>query len=695
MCISAPPLAFMYRLVNVSKTYGKGSSAVSVLKGVSLSLPCVGLVSILGKSGSGKSTLLNIITGIDSPTSGSIYFLNKDLNKLKGKEKKIYQNQTIGVLYQHFNLFNELSCLENVMLPSLVSGASKEESKQKAVELFKQYHLEKVMNQKYETLSGGEKQRVALLRALINKPRVIIADEPTGALDSKNSVFIMNELKTLSKDHLVIVVTHNETLIKEYEDYRVNILDGKTSELQSEIKDRYETKPIGKISVSALFKFIKLHFHRHKVRNIIAASSIMFSSLCLLISLGYINGAKTSINNYQKQSLLYTYATIAKKTKIEVPDSPIIISKLTRPTLEEIGFLTDSINSIKVENNYQIVFPSAPSFNFDNKNISDIEFAPVYDFSLFKNLCVMGDLPNEDNFLTVAVNEEFVNRFGYSNQEIINHVFNLDTLGEMNNKTPGGKIIKDEIYFNQKLKITGVVKEFAYLNTPRVYYSYLGLKEILATHVLLNYSKEVSQDVTIDEIITNASAEDANSSYSYNLFINDIDEVKKLFQFKNEYDQLGTFDIISTSYTISTSYQSMTDIISTSLIAFVVIAIVGTIFIIVITSYSNFTQNKKESAILSIIGTNKLAIFNIFNIENLIIALLGIVISFILSLPVTMIINSIIEKSFRLVNLIQTPLLSYLPVVVLFGTLLLSILATAVPFLFYENGFIVEELKDE
>lgn len=685
----------MYRLVNVSKTYGKGISAVSVLKGVNLSLPCVGLVSILGKSGSGKSTLLNIITGIDSPTSGSIYFLNKDLNKLKEKEKKIYQNQTIGVLYQHFNLFNELSCLENVMLPSLVSGVSKEESKQKAVELFKQYHLEKVLNQKYETLSGGEKQRVALLRALINKPRVIIADEPTGALDSKNSVFIMNELKTLAKDHLVIVVTHNEALIKDYEDYRISILDGKTSDLKLETNDKYETKPIGKISVNAMFKFIKLHFRRHKVRNVIVASSIMFSSLCLLISLGYISGAKTSINNYQKQSLLYTYATIAKKTKIEVPDSPIIISKLTRPTLDEISFLTDSIDSIKVENNYQIVFPSVPSFNFDNKNISDIEFAPVYDFSLFKNLFIAGNLPDEDNFLTVVVNEEFVNRFGYTNQAIVKHVFNLDTLGEMNNKTPGGKIIKDEIYFDQKLKITGVVKEFAYLNTPRVYYSYLGLKELLANHVLLNYSKEVSHDVTIDEIITNASAEDANSSYSYNLFINDINEVKRLFQFKEEYDRLGTFDIISTSYTVSTSYQSMTDIISTSLIAFVIIAIIGTVFIIVITSYSNFTQNKKESAILSIIGTNKLAIFNIFNIENLIVASLGIVISFILSIPTTMIINSIIEKSFHLVNLIQTSLLSYLPIVILLGTFLLSILATAVPFLFYENGFIVEELKDE
>lgn len=685
----------MYRLVNVSKTYGKGNSAVNVLKGVNLSFPNVGLVSILGKSGSGKSTLLNMLTGLDSPSSGKVYFANKDINKLKVREKKSYQNQTIGVLFQHFNLFNDLSCIDNVMLPSLVNGADKEESKRIATNLFSQYHLEKLMNQKYETLSGGEKQRVALLRALINKPRVIIADEPTGALDSKNSVLVMDQLKNLSKDHLVIVVTHNEALIKDYEDYRVNIVDGKTSELNLINENRYEIKSNGKIKFNAITKFIKNHLIRHKVRNLITAGSIMFASLCLLISFGYINGAKLSIDNYKKQSLLYTYATVAKKTKIEVPDSPIIISKLTRPTFEEIDFLINDINSLMVENNYQVIFPSAPTFNFDSKNISDIEFAPVYDFSIYKNLLVCGESPKQDNFLEVCVNEEFRRHFGYSNHAIINHVFNFDTLSEINNKNVVGKVIKDEIYFNQKVRIVGVVKEFAYLNTPRVYYPYLGLKKILSNYVLLNYSKDIGRNVTIEEAITNADAEDVNSSYSYNLFVNDINEVEKLHQFKKQYDQLGTFDITSTSFTVSSSYQSMTDIISTSLIVFVVIALVGAIFIIIITSYSNFTQNKKESAILSVIGTNKLAVFNIFNIENLLVALIGVIASFLLSIPTALIINSIIEKSFRLSNLIAVPIFSYIPFVILLVALLLSTLATMIPFVFYENGYIIEELKDE
>lgn len=685
----------MYRLVNVSKTYGKGSSAVNVLKGINLSFPDVGLVSVLGKSGSGKSTLLNILTGLDSPSNGKVYFINKDINKLKAKEKKSYQNQTIGILFQHFNLFNDLSCIDNVMLPSLVNGVDKEESKRLATNLFNQYHLEKLMNQKYETLSGGEKQRVALLRALINKPRVIIADEPTGALDSKNSILIMDELKILSKDHLVIMVTHNEALVKDYEDYRINIVDGKTSELNSKNDGKYEIKPNGKIKFHVMATFIKQHLSKHKMRNLITAGSIMFASLCLLVSFGYINGAKSSVDNYKKQSLLYTYATVAKKTKMEVPDSPIIISKLTRPTLEEIGFLINDINSLAVENNYQVIFPSVPTFNFDSKNISDIEFAPVYDLSIYENLFVSGLPPRQDNFFEVCVNEEFVRHFGYNNQAIINHVFNFDTLSEINNKNLVGKVIKDEIYFNQKVRITGVVKEFAYLNTPRVYYPYLGLKKVLSNYVLINYSKDMGRNITIEEAITNADGEDVNSSYSYNLFVNDINEVDKLHQFKKQYDQLGTFDITSTSFTVSSSYQSMTEIISTSLIVFVIIAIVGAIFIIIITSYSNFTQNKKESAILSVIGTNKLAIFNIFNIENLLVSLIGVITSFLLSIPTALIINLIIEKSFRLSNLISIPIFSFIPFVILLVALLLSTLATMIPFVFYESGYIIEELKDE
>ncbi|MCQ2792704.1 MAG: ABC transporter ATP-binding protein, partial [Bacilli bacterium] len=583
----------MYKLVNVSKIYGKGHNSVNVLKNVNLTFPNRGLVSILGKSGSGKSTLLNILTGLDAPTNGTIYFQNKNLSKFKDKDKKTYQNQVIGVLFQHFNLFNDLSCLDNVTLPRLISGDSQTSSKNIAIEMFKKYHLEYLMNQKFATLSGGEKQRVALLRALVNNPKIIIADEPTGALDTRNSYLIMDELKALAKDHLVIVVTHNAQLIASYEDYRINIVDGTTSALACKNIENFQLSKNKNINHSVLFNFIKLHLKRHKIRNIISISSIAFASLCTLISFGYLNGAKQSVNTYRKESLLYSYATIAKKTIVEVPDSPIVISKLTRPSLEEISFLSDEIQSLVVENNYQAVFPIAPTFHLDHKNVDDVEFSPVYDFSLYQNIFVEGVSPSSTSFLEVAVNKEFVERFEYNQKNIINQTIQLSTLTEINNRDSLGKVIKDEINFNQKLKIVGVVNEFAYLNTPRVYYSYLGLKDFLSNLLLINYSARMGKKVFVKNIIDEADGDNPNGAYSYNLFINDISEVDKLFLLKEKYDEEKTFDITSTSYTVSSSYQSMTDVVSTSLIAFIIIVILGAIFIIVITSYSNFTQNKK------------------------------------------------------------------------------------------------------
>jgi len=683
----------IYKLINVSKTYDK---KVNVLNNINLSFPNVGFVSILGKSGSGKSTLLNLLTGIDKPTSGQILFLNKNLNKLNDKDKKKYQNKDIGILFQHFNLFNELTCLDNIIIPSLINGESKESSISKANELLKKYNLEYLSNQIYKTLSGGEKQRIALLRALINSPKVIIADEPTGALDSLNSELIIKELKELSKDHLVIVVTHNEQLISKYEDYRINIKEGKTSELniiKKEFKNDYSKNK--KVNFSLIKSFLKLHLNKHKVRNIISLSAIVFSSLCLLMSFGYINGSNNSINNYSKKSLQYGVATIAKKTVVDIPGSPIKISKLTRPNENEINFLKEDISSVVISNNYQAVFPSYPTFVFDNKTIDDIEFYPTYDFKNYSNLLTKGLLPNNDEFIEVVVNEEFVKHFGYSIDNIINLNLELSFDLEVINYSSKHKAIKDKIEYKNKLLIKGVVKEFSYLNSPRIYYPYLGLEDYLDTIILSNYSSELGFEISAKEIVEVADNKDSNSGYSYNIFINDLNEVDKLFKYKEKFDKNNEFDITSNSYTIINSYSSMTSIISKSLIIFIVIALIGTIFIVSISSYANYTINKKESAILSILGLDRKSLFFIFGIENLLVAIFSLTLSMILSKPIEILFNIILNNNFHLENLIAIPYLSFTPILIILGIVLVSLISTFIPFIFYEKNYIVEELKDE
>lgn len=181
----------------------------------------------MGKSGSGKSTLLNIIVLLDKPTEGTIYFGNEDISNWKDKRIKQYRNKEIGIIFQHYNLIENESVIFNIMLPSLISGEKENECKKKAEELLKSISFKKELyEQKVSNLSGGEKERVAILRALMNDPKLILADEPTGALDSRNSLIFMEMVKKISEEKLVIMVSHNMKLVRRYATKILTLKDG-------------------------------------------------------------------------------------------------------------------------------------------------------------------------------------------------------------------------------------------------------------------------------------------------------------------------------------------------------------------------------------------------------------------------------------------------------------------------------------
>ena len=168
-----------------------------------------------------------MIALLDNPTSGDVYFNNENIHKWSNKRKIQFRNKDIGIVFQHYYLVESESVTYNIMLPHLIAGGSEKEGRSKAIKLLESIKFKKdLFEQQASNLSGGEKQRVAILRALINDPKVIVADEPTGALDSKNSVLIMEILKTISETKLVIVVTHNTELIKKYADKTIELKDG-------------------------------------------------------------------------------------------------------------------------------------------------------------------------------------------------------------------------------------------------------------------------------------------------------------------------------------------------------------------------------------------------------------------------------------------------------------------------------------
>ena len=216
----------MLELINIRKTYGKDESAVEALKGVSLKFRESEFVSILGQSGCGKTTLLNIIGGLDQYTSGDLIINNTSTKDYTDLDWDTYRNHSIGFIFQSYNLISHQTVLANVELALTLSGISKNERRKRAVQALDKVGLRAHMNKRPNQLSGGQMQRVAIARALINNPDILLADEPTGALDSETSVQVMDLLKEIAKDRLVIMVTHNPVLAEEYSTRIINLRDG-------------------------------------------------------------------------------------------------------------------------------------------------------------------------------------------------------------------------------------------------------------------------------------------------------------------------------------------------------------------------------------------------------------------------------------------------------------------------------------
>lgn len=216
----------MLELVDIRKVYGKDESAVEALKGVSIKFRENEFVSILGQSGCGKTTMLNIIGGLDQYTSGDLIINSVSTKNYKDADWDTYRNHSIGFIFQSYNLIPHQTVLANVELALTLSGISKNERRKRAVQALDKVGLRNQINKRPNQLSGGQMQRVAIARALINNPDILLADEPTGALDSETSIQVMDLLKEIAKDRLVIMVTHNPELAEQYSTRIINLRDG-------------------------------------------------------------------------------------------------------------------------------------------------------------------------------------------------------------------------------------------------------------------------------------------------------------------------------------------------------------------------------------------------------------------------------------------------------------------------------------
>ena len=308
----------MLELKNIKKSYKTGEFVQHALKGINLEFRKNEFVAVLGPSGSGKTTLLNIIGGLDKYDNGDLIINGKSTKKFKPKDWDAYRNNCIGFIFQSYNLINHISVLQNVEMGMTLSGISAKKRHKKALEVLKKVGLKEHAHKKPNQLSGGQMQRVAIARALANNPEIILADEPTGALDSKTSIQIMELIKEIAKDKLVIMVTHNPELANNYANRIVEFKDGELVSDSNPIdnnkkEDNYKIKKTSMNYLTAL----KLSFNNIKTkkgRTLITAfaSSIGIIGIALILSLS--NGFKLQIDKFEKDTLSQAPIIISEQT---------------------------------------------------------------------------------------------------------------------------------------------------------------------------------------------------------------------------------------------------------------------------------------------------------------------------------------------------------------------------------------------
>lgn len=297
----------MIQIKKVKKIYKSKNNQTLVLKGIDIVFSYNGLISIVGASGCGKTTLLNLIGGLDSDYDGEIIFNNQNIKKYKSSKLDKYRSNEIGFIFQEYNLINTLNVYANIELALSLKKISKKSKKKQIEMVAHRLGIEKLLYKNPLQLSGGEKQRVAIARAIVKQPKVLLADEPTGALDSKTSLEIMNVLKDISKDYLVLMVTHNEKLAYQFSDRIVSMLDGDIINDQiikeNPNEEKLDIKFENKFPFLQLLKMSTHNLYKKLVRTLlmIFACSIGIVALCLVITV--VSGMNLYIDDIQEQAL--------------------------------------------------------------------------------------------------------------------------------------------------------------------------------------------------------------------------------------------------------------------------------------------------------------------------------------------------------------------------------------------------------
>ena len=657
----------MLTLKNIKKIYEQSDEAV--LDDINLTFNRDEFVSILGCSGAGKSTLLNIIGGLDDKTSGKLLINGKDIYKRDDLNLDYYRKNNVGFIFQNYNLIEHLTVYENVMLPLLLTNSKNKHKR--VLKILDKTGLKEKKNSKICDLSGGQKQRVAISRALINNPDIILADEPTGALDYKTGYEIMNLIKKLSKNKLVIMVTHNKVLAKKYSSRIIYLDKGRviTDTNPSKKKKIYfNMKNNGRnlnIKNALLYSIKTIKAKRKSFLLTSLASSIGLILVALIISVS--NGLKKEMNSYEK-NVLSSVPIIIPSVKTKISDK----SKIPKNKLYSYDYKEESkinpinddfikyINKMKTKLPCDINYSRNLKFNVlteDHNLLDNVEFSQMPSIKYIKKnyTLLAGSYPkNKNEIMLVAdqknrIDKNILDALKFNGDVNVSDIFKKKMKLIFNDDF---YIKKDNVYFinknfenvykeknNVALKIVGIIRltkdeEESYKNDLANEKSSLAYLSNLADDVIdKNIKSDIISDINKNDnimveginraegVLKKKLGGDKTPDLIY-IYPKDYTSKNLIIKYINKYNknkkESKKVTYINYSKEAIDASKQMINIISMVLILFSSISLICTSIMIGIITYISVNNRTKEIGILRSIGASKKEVAMIFLSEVLI-----------------------------------------------------------------------------
>ncbi|MDD6772234.1 ABC transporter ATP-binding protein/permease [Inconstantimicrobium porci] len=640
----------LLELKNVNKYYNlAGTQRYHALTNVNVSFEKGELVSIIGESGSGKSTLMNLIGGLDSDFSGELLVEGKNIGTFSEKELDRYRKNKIGFVFQSFNLIPHLSVLDNVTIAMTLSNVSKDKRVKRAEEILKDVGLEKHIHKKPNQLSGGQKQRVAIARALINDPEIIVADEPTGALDSQTTSQVLDIITDIARSgKLVIMVTHSEK-VASYSSRVIEISDGQIvadkkgidiDDLNvAEVSADTAEKDKQNLSFFSSIKLAFLNMKEKKTRNILVSlgSSIGIMSVILMLSIG--NGVKGYFNNTMKNyvnPLVVEVNMPQDKSKSPLPaDDPrsnmfSMMGSQTPFEEKDIEKLKGIKNVKSVEEGFNLISLGTNSVTYNDKKTAVMAVATISSNITSSNI-KKGSLPKKDE---IVLNEALAKKLG---DDIVGKKITLN-------------ISIDEHSYKNDFTVSGIYSPGA--TTPMsdmdmTYVNYNDLKELLKNE---NYELKPTTMYLITD----------NKNYTEGI--------------KSEIEKLGYGG--SSQEIMTKMFTQMIDMITYVLAGISGISLLVSAIMILVVLYISVVERTKEIGVLKAIGARRKDIKRIFVSEAFLIGLFSGVIALGISSIIMMAANTVSNKAFG-INVVNIT-----PAYALFGvgaSIIISMIAGIMP----------------